>query len=307
MPALRLSPPSLRNRAGVHSVATPSRRFPSSGAGFSLIEMVGVLAIMAIVAAMLTPNLAQRVSRMNETKEEQALATIGEALQRYVSMNQVIPGANDWASSAASIAGLTPNEVQYSIPTDTSTARVYLIHPGFAPATSSSGVFGSPLWTQGTTGTSAVTNARVMILGVHKRGLTLPVSSGAATSATAFDNIWNWNNNPATDAPPSGWPTTWNGNGEYLHVVRLNYTPLFLHVTFSNTQYPTEAPYYQIGSATPTIFNTATTFDAFYLQNTFLRLYADNESAASPDELHISHTLLDGVNFIYASDQWQPR
>ena len=42
--------------------ATPS--IPSTD-GFSLIEMIGVLAIIAIVAAIMTPNLARRISRAN--------------------------------------------------------------------------------------------------------------------------------------------------------------------------------------------------------------------------------------------------
>ncbi len=276
-------------------------------AGFSLMEMIGVLAIMAIVAAAVTPNLAQRMSRMHASREDQTLATLAEAVLRATTLHQAIPGPRDWVAQAGAVAGLGSPEIQYAVPGDPSTARVYLIHPGFAPATTSSGVFASPLWTQGAAGASSVANARILILGVHKRGLALPYVSGAAPSANAFDTVWNWHPNPATKEPPAGWPTEWQGNGEYLHVARLNFTPLFHRVTFSNTQYPDQAPYFQVGDLSATLLNTASTLDAFFLQNSFLRVYADNDGAARPETLHLSHTLLGGANFIYASDQWQLR
>lgn len=274
-------------------------------AGFSLMEMIGVLAIMAIVASAVTPNLAQRIHRMHATREDEALATLAEAVLRASTLHQAIPGPRDWVAQAGAVAGLGAPEIQYAVPGDPSTARVYLIHPGFAPVTPGSGVFASPLWTQGAAGASSIANARILILGVHKRGLALPYVSGAAPSATAFDAVWNWHPNPSTKEPPSGWPTEWQGNGDYLHVARLNFTPLFHRVTFSNTQYPTKSPYFQVGELPATLLNTAATLDAFFLQNTFLRVYADNDGAARPDTLHLSHTLLSGANFIYASDQWQ--
>ncbi|MHB1308858.1 MAG: type II secretion system protein, partial [Limisphaerales bacterium] len=120
--------------------------------GFSLIEMIGVLAIMALCAAILTPNVAQRVGRMRAEREERTLATLGEALTRSVVANQVIPGAGSWAQSVAAVTGLSLNEVLRSIPADSTTARVYLIHPSFKPSTMAGGGFADPLWTQGAAG-----------------------------------------------------------------------------------------------------------------------------------------------------------
>lgn len=102
-----------------------------------------------------------------------------------------------------------------------------------------------------------------------------------------------------------GWPSSWSGNGEYLHVQRVNFEPLFRRATFSNTQYPDKTPYYQIGDTTVTRMSTAATFDSWYLVNTFIRVYADNAGSATAGALQLSHTLQGGVNFVYASDRWQ--
>lgn len=270
--------------------------------GFSLMEMIGVIAIMAIAAAIIMPNMAQRISRANGEKEDKILDVLGDGVMRYVQTQQTIPGANTWISSVASMTGLTINEVRRVLPNDSSTARVYLIHPSFTPSSTSGGTFADPLWTQGGSGASTVTNPRILILSVHKPGLTLPVSSGKASSASAFDAIWDWVFNPATKAPPSGWSSSWNGNGEYLHVERINLTPLFHRVTISNSEYPDVVPSYSVGSGSRTDFDSAAAIDAYFLANSLLRFYKDDDNDNSLD---ISHSLASTANFIYEGSQWR--
>lgn len=172
------------------SIRPTRRRAGGSSRGFTLIELIGVLAIMTLIAGVLTPSLAQRVSRTKAAEEKTEIAAIGDALLQYATIYQSIPGSGTWAAKAASMLGLSTAQVLYSIPEDTSTARVYLIHPSFQPLTGS-GAIGDPIWTQTGAGATQITNARVLILSMHRAGLTLPVSSGAAASVTAFDNIWN--------------------------------------------------------------------------------------------------------------------
>jgi type II secretory pathway pseudopilin PulG len=259
--------------------------------------MIGVLAIIAIVAAILTPNLARRISRANGDKEDAALAVLADGLIRSVRTLQTIPGANSWTTNIATQTGLSVNEVRYVNPADTASARVYLLHPSFTP-TNTSGT--DPLWTQGTSGAASVTNAKIIIVSSHKSSLTLPVSSGRASSTAAFDAIWDWNFNPTTKAPPSGWTGSWTNNGEYLHVQRVNLAPLFHLATFSNLHHPTNYPYYQIGSATASSMSSTSILSAYYLEGSMLRVYFTNGTT-----LHLTHTLRDGVNFVYESSRWR--
>src|SRR5262245_41036880 len=131
------------------------------GAGFTMIEMIGVLAIMAIVAGLLLPNLARRISRVNGEKEDRTLVVLAEGLERYVRTYQVLPGQNSWSTNVALMTGLALNAVKYANPAETASGRVYLIHPSFTPSTASGVGFADPLWSQGGSGASAVTNCKI--------------------------------------------------------------------------------------------------------------------------------------------------
>ena len=265
-------------------------------AGFTLIEMIGVVAIMAIAAAVITPNLARRISRANGEKEDQVLTTLAESLVRSVRTTQTIPGANSWTTNIAAQTGLSANDVRYVNPSDTASGRVFLFHPSFSPTNASGS---DPVWTQGVGGASSVTNAKILILSTHKSSLTLPVSSGRASSAAVFDAIWDWSFNATTKAPPSGWTGNWSDNGEYLHVQRVNLSPLFQLATFSNQHHPTNYPYYQVGSATASSMSTTNVLSAYYLEGSLLRVYFTNGTT-----LQMTHTMREGVNFVYESSRW---
>ncbi len=272
-------------------------RTPHPRAGFTLIEMIGVVAIMAIAAAVLAPNLARRISRANGEKEDQTLVTLAESLVRSVRTTQTIPGANSWTTNIAAQTGLSANDVRYVNPSDTASARVFLFHSSFSPTNSSGS---DPVWTQGASGASSVTNAKILILSTHKSSLTLPVSSGRASSAAVFDAIWDWSFNATTKAPPSGWTGNWTDNGEYLHVQRVNLSSLFQLATFSNQHHPTNYPYYQVGSATASSMSTTNVLSAYYLEGSLLRVYFTNGTT-----LQMTHTLGNGVNFVYESSRWR--
>src|SRR5262245_615141 len=82
------------------------------GGGFTMIEMIGVLAIIAIVAAVMLPNLARRISRTTGEKEDAALATLADGLQRYVRTYQTIPGQASWSTDVSLMTGLALNTVK---------------------------------------------------------------------------------------------------------------------------------------------------------------------------------------------------
>ncbi len=273
--------------------------------GFTLIEMIGVVTVLAICAAVVTPSLAQRLSRMKAAEDAAELAAIGEALRRHAGLHQEIPGAGTWASRAGSLLGLPPNEILASIPGEESSARVYLIHPDFAPVSNAGIRASDPLWTQGDGGSARVAQARVLLLSVHRTGLRPPVSSGVASSRKAFENIWNWHLDPDTQAPPLGWPAVWAGNGEYLHVERINFEPLFRKVTFSNTQFPDKAPSFQVGNGSTRSLGVSPTFDAYFLEGSFLRMFQDQPGLRSAGALQLALTVREDLNFVYADDHWR--
>jgi prepilin-type N-terminal cleavage/methylation domain-containing protein len=283
----------------------PSRHAgPPTRAAFSLIEVIGVLAIMAILAAIVTPNVVRQMALANGTREDRSLEVMADGLKRYVRNQGQIPGGTQWTTNLSSVLGMNVTEVQRVDPKNASNLRVYLIHPGFTPT---DGV--DPIFTQAAAGATAPTNARVMILSSTQPSLALPVSSGKAASAATFDAIWNWDYDPGTKAPPSGWPAAWNGNAEHLHVQRINLGALFGHATFSNAQFPTNIPFAKFNTLSTFAFSTTNAVDGYYLMGTVVRLYKHDTPyagpPANPDQLDLTHTVEGDVNFLYDNAQWK--
>lgn len=285
--------------------ASGKRRPHGCRRGFTLIEMVGVLALMTLCAGIVAPNFARRLSRTKGAAEATRLEAIREALLHHAEVHQEIPGAASWAASVAMMTGLTETDVRQVLPQDPSTARIFLVHPSFTPAAGGGSAAGNAVWRQGVDGTPGVSNARLMIISVHRPGLTLPLPNGYARSVAEFENVWNWTPNPATGAPPPGWSAEWMGNGEYLHVCRLNFAPLFHCVTFSNTSQTPGVGYVQIGGAAAVPIAEGSTSDRLYLGGTNIRLMGLASGGSSAPALQLSHTLRAAVNFVYADNRWQ--
>src|SRR5438552_857859 len=96
----------------LHHSTTPLLRSPASARAFSLIEMVGVLAVMAILAAALVPALIRQMDRIAGEQESAALKSFGDALQQSILRKRYIPSASDWATNiAAELGADVANEI----------------------------------------------------------------------------------------------------------------------------------------------------------------------------------------------------
>src|SRR5438309_7273336 len=92
--------------APLHYSITPLLRSPASGRAFSLIELIGVLAVIAILAAVLAPSLIRQMDRIAGEQESAALKSLSDALQQSVLRKRYIPGASDWATNIATELGV---------------------------------------------------------------------------------------------------------------------------------------------------------------------------------------------------------
>lgn len=218
---------------------TASRRTREHGA--SLMILIGVLAVLAILAGALVPNTVRQLSEASAQEEERKLVALAHGLRDSIARTQFIPGTNEWVGAIAAQLHLDSNQVWQvypQFPSELTTRRVYLIDPAFTPGTGASRL----PYTQTVGGidvnsTNAPgTNSRVMIISSTHRGLALPVSDGIPTAAV-FSNLWEWSYDPTTKAPPSGFPSAWSGQAQHLHVARLNLANQFQRISLKNLNY----------------------------------------------------------------------
>ncbi len=104
--------------------AFPKRPGPSHARGFSLIELMIVVAIVAILTAIAVPGYQEYVKRARRSDAEGALLGLAQIMERYYSDNNVYPSSSQVLGSTAGSALLYPSWA----PTDKAYAdRVYNI------------------------------------------------------------------------------------------------------------------------------------------------------------------------------------
>jgi hypothetical protein len=112
--------------------------------------------------------------------------------------------------------------------------------------------------------------------------LALPVSSGTPSSNN-FYSLWNWAYDPTTKAPPSTFPGTWAGAGEFLHVQRLNLASLFFRVTMNRLSYgvgETNAAGHTVNSQTTLYFLRGTRLVLADTNGSLKRIHVVNRDVA---------------------------
>lgn len=230
---------------------------------FSLIEMIGVLAIIAILAAAIVPRVVKRIDLAAYDAESTSLNSMSSALLQYVTRSNTIPNSNTWAQAISSELGLSQGNV---LTTPRKWSRAYVIDAGgWLPYALASGP-----WSQTLAGTVATpTNARVMLIATLSQDL--PVTSGAPLSAANFQNIWS--------TPPLTKPSTWGGwagKGEDLVIQHINLQPLFHRVILVNGT--GGQGQFSINNSSPATVVPAGAdgVDSFYIDGTLLGLHNTN-------------------------------
>jgi len=170
--------------------------------GFTLIELIGVLAIMTILAGVIAPNALRSIERAAVRAETQTLTNLGEQVEFYLRDNATLPTPANWTSTLAAYSDLSPTDLALN---KRNNSRVFLMDPSTFPA------------------------QRVMILSSMRSGLNLP-SSANISNANRFRDIW--------DTPDQALPTSaswggWNAwrnvadSAEYLVIERINLVPIY--------------------------------------------------------------------------------
>lgn len=257
--------------------------------GFTLVEMLGVLAVMAILAAVVMPSLIRQIDQQSRSAEEKALLRLRQGLERHILRNGGIPDASTFAQSIATELGVSTDNV---LTNDRKFRRFMLIDPAVTNTV-------SVPFTQGVWG---VTNNLPNLLGVvllSSVSTNLPLTSGFASSSADFSDIWSM---PEGGAPPAA---SW-GRGEDVNVERLNLSALFTTLALNyNALTSTNRGRFTVGtSSVVSLPAGASVYQASYLRSTLIGLHSHTGVA---NTLQATEVLQKPTSFVYEKDTWQGR
>ena len=271
-------------RPTLRSIATPY--VPAHAAGFTIIETIAVMAVIAILAAVLVPSAIKRIDRAAWTQETVNLSTIADALTQSIIRSKTVPDSTNWASAVATQANLPVSAVSTNA---RRYARAFLVDPALS-------INGAGLpYTQSANGTTKPNSARVMILSSLARAL--PITNGVPP-ATDFNNIWN----AAENTVPPGTPFTgWAGTGEDLRIKKINLEPLFYQLILFNHD-PTNAPPGPFSidrGTTNTVTSGPPGWNSYYLASSDVWLLDSNRN------LRTRYLLNRSISFVFESGSWR--
>lgn len=194
---------------------------PPSQSGFSLIEIIGVMAIIAILLTAAVPNVMNLIKNERYDAEEVTVDEVGAALQAYIENRHIIPDSAGWADSLAPYIDLSSSQLRSTV----NGSRRLIIHPNFYTARlprrsfnqdSISAASGIPI-------TSIPTQAQVLIVSnLYEK---VPFTS---FNTARFEAVWN-----QSGSIPNGFKVN-----DSVSIRRVSLNSSFYPVTFNTSSAP---------------------------------------------------------------------
>lgn len=193
----------VRHRDGSAGSPRPTLGCTRQSSGFTLLEMIGVLAIMSILAAVLVPSILKSIEYAALKAEAQTLQNLGESLRQYLKSNSALPvttippGTPNWTTQLATFSQLSPSDIAN---TRWGPSRTYVVEPYVAPARPT----------------------RAMLLSSMRTGQAVPTAASINASVNYFNDIWNTADGSIPSGASAGLWGAWSAStAQFLTIQRV--------------------------------------------------------------------------------------
>lgn len=280
-----------------HAHATATRlsaaaRRRQRGAGFTVVELVGVLAIVAILAGLVAENLMEKMRLAAQEAERTSLATLTQTLEQYVIRNRAIPAVAALpAALAADLAVATERVAQ----TAQGNPRWIWVDPESRVGTNA---LGNLAYTQSAQG-STVQPQRLRLVVLSSVGAPLPTPAITAPNTNQFLQAWN----AVRGTVPAFLSSSWNGRPDDLAIQRIELGTLFCRVVLENLDGNYDA-WYSVDATNnlasiPKLTGLASNSRIFWLvRGSVLNFHYPDQS------LQAREYIMDDVGYTFENGRW---
>lgn len=262
------------------------RSMVGSQRGFTLMELIGAMAIIAIMAAVLAPSVTDGIDRAYAAAEEDNLGTLMDALEQHILVNKQIPRQTtaEWTSAVAAYADLARDDVELN---DRGYRRRLYVDPQFFSSTEAS----FPGYAQTAGLTARPFSPRLILVSDLSRNAPNPPGTAADFAA-----IWDQVGSPAVLEGPRVKVERLNLSGRFHRLLMIN----------GNSQQPSYALESGTASPVPAALGGADgTLTRYVLKSSRLSVFFSpypaggiNTSTIISDDLALHYTT-DGSNWFW--------
>lgn len=247
--------------------------------GWTLVELIGVLAIIAILSFVVAANVIERIKAARREAERENLKRIAELLIESVLRAHVLPSSTGWIDLVASNTDLSAPQIAAN---KLGLARVLIPDPTMVVGAAQGG--GLPLpYVQASEGSVRPKNVRYVLISSTWQPL-------PEMSSSLFQELWNL----VDGSVPSSWPAEWQGHGSDLHIQKIDLTPLFCRFVVNNLD-PAQSAQWRVEVAEPVSVAPKQIKETWYLKQTAVDLFGTN--GVITVRLHLSDDI--SLNFAY--------
>jgi type II secretory pathway pseudopilin PulG len=266
-----------------------------------LIELIGVLAIMGILASMAVPPILRQIRQAQTANEDANLNEVARAIVEGIKVTGTIPNPNvgalaagGWATISLPYTALGTNQLLYVSDANANTQRRMYLSGGLTNYFNANGIippFATPAL--GWPTNSFPPDLQLVLVSSSREDLLLSCSTTANLASN--DVVWlkNWvkqatngiyfATNTAVVGSIANSTGTWTNKGEFLHVKTVDLRPLFCRVELIDTACPPTAT---INIGTDTYLNPNV---QFFANLATFNIYDSNLAPIAPARI-ISNT-----------------